>query len=174
MNFSKFRVKDDGYSFSKMKDEFESKKSVERKSTNVRKEFPDRNSEGTQKTKQSKASKKSVKSTSTNEKGDLGTRGRDTFEEEKNVHIYAQEKKIESLEVDFEYKTDEESLFNSFENDVKRIPMEIIKRFTLNESSSSKKIVRDVLRRFVEKSQTFEFMIEFNSTVEKTDESSIT
>lgn len=47
MNFSKFRGKDDGYSFTKMKDEFESKKSIDRKSTINRKDFPDRQSEGT-------------------------------------------------------------------------------------------------------------------------------
>lgn len=50
-----------------------------------------------------------------------------------------------------------------------------MKNFVLNsESSTNKKIVKDVLRRFTEKSNTSEFMIEFESFVEKTDESSIT
>ena len=55
------------------------------------------------------------------------------------------------------------------------MPHQIKKKFVLNnESSTSKKLFKDVLKRFTEKTQTFELMVQFQSTVEKTDESSIT
>jgi hypothetical protein len=174
MNFSKYPNKDN-YSFSKMKDEFDIKKiGAERTNTLTRKDFADKMSEGTQKTKQSKKSGRSNKSSLKSET-DIAAGGRDKFEEEKTVQMYAQDKKIESLEQDFEYKSDEESIFNSFVNEVNKHPQEISKNFTISsESNLNKKLVKDVMRRFVEKTQTFEFMIEFDSLVEKTDESSIT
>jgi hypothetical protein len=55
------------------------------------------------------------------------------------------------------------------------MPHQIKKKFAINsESGANRKIFKDVLRRFTEKTQTFELMVSFNSTVEKTDESSIT
>lgn len=55
------------------------------------------------------------------------------------------------------------------------MPLTIKKKFALNsETANNRKIFKDVLRRFTEKTQTFEIMVHFNSTVEKTDESSIT
>ena len=38
----------------------------------------------------------------------------DVFKVEKSVGLYVQDKPIEELEKDFEYKSDEESVFNSF------------------------------------------------------------
>lgn len=55
------------------------------------------------------------------------------------------------------------------------MPLSIKKKFALNsESNNNKKIFKDVLRRFTEKTQTYEFIIKFNNAIEKTDESSIT
>lgn len=113
---------------------------------------------------------KSVKSDKSNQRG-----AKDLFDVEKSVLLYCKSKAIEEMEKDFEYKSDEESVFNSFQHDLKKMPHQIRKRFALNtESSANRKIFKDVLRRFTEKSQTYEFMVHFSSLVEKTDESSIT
>ena len=40
--------------------------------------------------------------------------------------------KIEQIEKDFEYQSDEESIYGSFEHDPKSIPFQIKKKFSLN------------------------------------------
>jgi len=55
------------------------------------------------------------------------------------------------------------------------MPAHIRKHFTINsESRASKGVFNNMLKRFSNKTQTFEFLIKFNNNVEKTDESSIT
>jgi len=54
------------------------------------------------------------------------------------------------------------------------IPLPVNKKFGINkENKDNKKIISDMIKRFTEKSQTYELMIKFNMTVEKTDESTI-
>ena len=68
------------------------------------------------------------------------------------MRIYQKAKEIEKIEKDFEYNTDEESIYKSFEHDPKGLPHAVTKKFTLNhESSSNKKQVKDMLKRFSEK-----------------------
>ena len=90
------------------------------------------------------------------------------------MKIYQKDKKIEAIEKSFEYNTEEESIYKSFEHEPKNLPHSVTKKFTLNsESTGNKKIVRDMIKRFQEKTQTYEYMVKFNMTVEKTDESTI-
>lgn len=52
--------------------------------------------------------------------------------------------------------------------------MVLSKKFsTLKESKANKNAVRDMLKRFNEKTQTYEFILKFQNNIEKTDESSI-
>lgn len=100
---------------------------------------------------------------------------KDSIDFEKCVQLYCRDKLIEEMEKDFEYMSDEESIFNSFQHDLKKMPHQIKKKFAINaDTSANRKMFKDVLRRFTEKSQTYEFMVHFSSLVEKTDESSIT
>jgi hypothetical protein len=55
---------------------------------------------------------------------------------EKSVRIYQKAKEIEKIEKDFEYNTDEESIYKSFEHDPKGLPHAVTKKFTLNNESS--------------------------------------
>lgn len=102
MNFSKNKGVDNS-SLSKMGNEFDFKNQVQHKTTLSKKEFTEKMSDGTHKTKQSKKSGKSMRSFKSGENTEVGTIGRDTFEEEKTVKIYAKEKKIDTLEKEFEY-----------------------------------------------------------------------
>ena len=88
--------------------------------------------------------------------------------------MYQKAKDIDMLEQEYEYKSDEESIYKSFEHDPKGLPIPVTKKFPLNsESSFNKKQVKDMLKRFCEKTQTYEYMVQFKMTVEKTDESTI-
>mmetsp|Transcript_35935 Transcript_35935/g.55205 ORF Transcript_35935/g.55205 Transcript_35935/m.55205 type:complete len:228 (+) Transcript_35935:1531-2214(+) len=54
------------------------------------------------------------------------------------------------------------------------MPIPITKNFTIyTETSQNKKVVKDMIRRFTEKTSTFEFIVKFNIKVERTNESSI-
>ena len=58
--------------------------------------------------------------------------------------------------------------------DLKKLPPQVTKKFSTNyESSANKTLFKDMIKRFTEKTQTYEFMIKFNNDIEKTDESSI-
>lgn len=125
------------------------------------------------KTKVSKKSQKSTRSIKS-EKSDKTEHPRERFQVEKSVKIYQREKKIEDIERSFEYKSEEESIYKSFMHDAKALPLAVTKKFTLNsESKENKKIIKDMIKRFTEKTQTYEYMVKFNMTVEKTDESTI-
>lgn len=132
-------------------------------------------SEATNKTRATTKSKVSNKSGGKSEKSDKRQRGRERFEVEKSVNQYKHDKDIEVLEEDFEYKSDEQSIYRSFRDfDAKVIPIPVTKKFSINkESSENKKQVADMIKRFNEKTLTYELMIKFNMTVEKTDESTI-
>ena len=68
------------------------------------------------------------------------------------MKIYQKDKKIEAIEKSFEYNTEEESIYKSFEHEPKNLPHSVTKKFTLNsESTGNKKIVRDMIKRFQEK-----------------------
>ena len=57
---------------------------------------------------------------------------------------------------------------------MKKMPPQVTKKFsTTYESRQNNKIFNDMLKRFTEKSQTYEFMIKFRNNIEKTDESTI-
>ena len=57
---------------------------------------------------------------------------------------------------------------------MKKMPPQITKKFSTSyESRANNRVVNDMLKRFTEKSQTFEFLVKFNNKIEKTDESSI-
>jgi hypothetical protein len=130
-------------------------------------------SDNTHKTKMSKKSQKSTRSIRS-DKSDRTEHPRERFQMDKSVKKYQREKKIEDLERSFEYKTDEESIYKSFTHDPKELPLSVTKKFALNtESKENKKIIKDMLKRFSEKTQTYEYMVKFNMTVEKTDESTI-
>lgn len=82
------------------------------------------------------------------------------FNFEKTVNIYAKDRQIDEIERNFEYNSDEESVFNSFQHDVKKMPHQIKKKFALNyETGANRKMFKDVIRRFTEKTQTFELMV---------------
>jgi len=54
------------------------------------------------------------------------------------------------------------------------MPPQVTRKFSTNyESRANARIVNDMLKRFTEKTQTYEFMVKFNNAIEKTDESSI-
>lgn len=81
---------------------------------------------------------------------------------------------IEEVEKEFQFDSDEESVYPQYEFDNRRIPTPLVNKFYTNrESGASKTIIKEMLKRFREKTQTYEFMIKFNITVEKTDESTI-
>jgi len=55
-----------------------------------------------------------------------------------------------------------------------KLPPQIKKRFAAySENFNSKGYFKDMQKRFTQKTQTYEFMIRFQNTIEKTDESSI-
>ena len=70
-------------------------------------------SDNTHKTKMSKKSQKSTRSIKS-EKSDKTEHPRERFQVEKSVRQYQKEKKIEDLERDFEYRSEEESIYKSF------------------------------------------------------------
>lgn len=63
------------------------------------------------------------------------------------------DKKLEDIEEAFEYKSDEESIFGSFQQDLKKMPPQVTKKFSSTyESRANSKVVNDMLKRFSEKS----------------------
>jgi hypothetical protein len=98
-----------------------------------------------------KISKKSTRSIKS-DKSDKTEHPRERFQVEKSVKKYQKEKRIEEIERSFEYKSEEESIYKSFMHDPKMLPLAVTKKFTLNsESSSNKRIVKDMLKRFTDK-----------------------
>jgi len=84
------------------------------------------------------------------------------------------DKNFEEFEKDYEYQSEEESIYRSFIQDSKTMPIPVTKCFTINsETSNNKKIVKDMIKRFNEKSKTYEYIIKFNIKIEKTNESTI-
>ena len=56
------------------------------------------------------------------------------------------------MEHQYEFQSDEESIFSSFSFNQKDMPITIKKKFAINsESNNNKKIFKDVLKRFTEK-----------------------
>ena len=74
---------------------------------------------------------------------------RDHYENEKTVRRYERERPLEDLEKEFEYCSDEESVYEGFEQDPKKLPPSITKKFAINyESAPNKVLVRDMIKRF--------------------------
>ena len=108
-------------------------------------------SDNTHQISKKSATQKSTRSIKS-DKSDRTEHPRERFQVEKSVRIYQKAKEIEKIEKDFEYNTDEESIYKSFEHDPKGLPHAVTKKFTLNhESNSNKKQVKDMLKRFSEK-----------------------
>lgn len=94
------------------------------------------------------ANQKSTRSIKSN-KSDKTEHPRDRFQVEKSVKQYQKDRDIEKIENEFEYNSDEESVYKSFEHESKSMPHAVTKKFSLNsESTTNKKIVRDMLKRF--------------------------
>lgn len=105
---------------------------------------------------------------------DVSTARRDFIPAEKSVDKYAKNKNIHEIEVEFNYGTDEDSVYASHEYELYRMPPEITHKFVLgSDSSFGARKVQDMLRRFKKDTQSYEFIVKFNCTVEKTDESTI-
>lgn len=163
------------------KEEREEFQSPEQRSSPKKKEnlevIPDQHSDATHKTKQSKRSVKSNKS-GKSDFSDKRQRLREAFEWDKNVEYYKEEKKIENLNIDYEYKSEEDSIFQEEVKDEKRELYPLASQLktirTLFESGENKKFFRDMVSRFSEKSQSYEMILKFKNILEKTDESSIT
>ena len=55
-----------------------------------------------------------------------------------------------------------------------KLPLYITKKFSFaTESGANKNQVKAVIKRFTEYTQTYEFVMKFNTNIDKTDESSI-
>ena len=109
------------------------------------------------------------------DKKDGNQRPRESFQVDQLVDKYKLDRDIDEMEHQYEFQSDEESIFSSFSFNQRDMPLTIKKKFAINsESNNNKKIFKDVLRRFTEKTQTYEYVIKFNNSIEKTDESSIT
>lgn len=81
---------------------------------------------------------------------------------------------IEKVEQDYQFDSDEESIYEQYDFDEREMAKEIRSRFNIfAESSVSSNAVSNMVRRFKEKSQSYEFIVRFGVTVEKTDESTI-
>ena len=117
--------------------------------------IPDQHSDATHKTKQSKRSVKSNKS-GKSDFSDKRQRLREAFEWDKNVEYYKEEKKIENLNIDYEYRSEEDSIFQEEVKEEKRELYPLANQMktirTMFESSENKKYVRDMVSRFSEKS----------------------
>ena len=66
--------------------------------------------------------------------------------------MYKKEKLIEEIEHDFDYKSDEESVYESFSHESKNMPPHISQKFSIySESSESQRLVKDMIKRFRER-----------------------
>lgn len=93
-------------------------------------EYPDQVSEATHKTKHSKKSAKSNRS-GRSDRSDKRQRHRERFEVERHVDKYRVDKNIEEFEKDYEYQSEEESIYRSFIHDSKQMPIPLTKTFTI-------------------------------------------
>lgn len=55
---------------------------------------------------------------------------------EKTVNMYKKEKLIEEIEQDFDYKTDEESVYHSYQHETKNMPPMITQKFSIYSESN--------------------------------------
>ena len=69
---------------------------------------------------------------------------------------------MEDIEKDFQYGTDEESIYEEFEHDSKGMPHPVNKSYSLNnETKEARNLTQKMLKRFSEKTQTYEFIVMF-------------
>lgn len=68
--------------------------------------------------------------------GDVFSARRDFIPAEKSVDKYAKDKKIHDIECEFNYGTDEDSVYASHEYELYRMPPEITHKFALGSDSS--------------------------------------
>lgn len=145
--------------------------SASKKAENVEKEQQSEATHATGKTKgsgKSRTSRGSVRSA-------RRQRLRESFIPEQAVESYKRfDKPLDAVEKDFEFDSDEESVYSQYKFEQKRMPTPLVDKFYVNrDPRTNKTAVKEMLKRFREKTQTYEFMIKFNVTVEKTDESTI-
>jgi len=77
------------------------------------------------------------------------------------------------LEIEFGYCTEEESVFQSFNQDVERNLPRLKKHYSLkNENKHTTHMVKDMIKRFTEKSNTYEFLVKFKVEMENSNENS--
>ncbi len=78
------------------------------------------------------------------------------------------------MDIEFGYLSEEESIFQSFSQDVERILPKIKKTFTMKDDiKGTKSSIKDVFKRYTEHTRTFEFMIKFKIEMDSEDSSSI-
>lgn len=89
------------------------------------------------------------------------------------VMINMQNSGESELDIDFGYQSEEESIFQSFSQDVERTLPKIKKTYSLREDSKTGKAqVKDMLRRCTQ-DKVFEFMVRFKIEMDGEDTSSI-
>lgn len=78
------------------------------------------------------------------------------------------------MDIEFGYCSEEESIFQSFSQEIERVLPKINKTFSLKEDpKGTRGHVKDVLRRYTDHTRTFEFMIKFKIEMDSDDSSSI-
>ena len=78
------------------------------------------------------------------------------------------------MDIEFGYCSEDESIFQSFSQDIERVLPKINKTFTLKEDPKGyRSHIKDVLRRYTDQTRTFEFMIKFKIEMDSEDSSSI-
>ena len=134
----------------------------------------DQQSEATHATGKTKRSGKSQSS----RRSDRSSRRqhlREKFVTEQAVERYERfQHALAEVEKEYEFDTDEESVYPPYEAERGRMPTPLVNKFNVKrDPGTNKAAVKEMIKRFQDRTQTYEFMIKFNITVEKTDESTI-
>lgn len=66
------------------------------------------------------------------------------------------------MDIEFGYCSEEESIFQSFSQDMERVLPKVKRTYSLKEDTKPSRLaVKDMLKRYTESTRTFEFMIKF-------------
>ncbi|CDW73956.1 UNKNOWN [Stylonychia lemnae] len=99
----------------------------------------------------------------------------DNFDQVKLIFfsLLSRQNMITELEIEFGYCTEEESIFQSFSHEMERALPKIKKTFTMKKDQKSVKVqFKDMIKRFTDKTRTFEFMVKFKVEMENNQDSS--
>jgi hypothetical protein len=78
------------------------------------------------------------------------------------------------MDIEFGYCSEEESIFQSFSQDMERVLPKVSKKYSLKEDpKGTRGQIKDVLKRYTDQTRTFEFMIKFKIEMDSEDSSSI-